>query len=539
MPDYNEQFTPEEINEQIKRFSSASPHTAQAGADPNRRLIQDLRRIYRNNDTEEDTRSLQRSWQRIVSAQNRSRQYVQPTFTERNHRMLLGSHNTLPQRSFGRRFAVLAAVLVAALLVGSTLLVLNHVAHSNQGLASPNTINQPQGALSQEVKTPSGVYVGGDNGIARIDTQTGHQIWKYSYPATTSPRTLSSEKIIAIGDTVYVSMRSSSDSVKPAVLAIAGQTGKLLWSHTFSDILEDLGTANNMLYVITKHQQEALKKQNDPHYQIPNPPPVTYTSTISVFDAVSGTQHASYHFSIGLQTFDITNGVLYASASDGLYAISLSNGQQLWHTAMSGVNLVINEPRIVNHVLYAAITHDSEIGNQSTSVVAAFKTSNGEKLWQSDNIQSQLSDITVANNKVFVGTIISVPHQDAFKGELRAYDANSGKLVWNTMVDGSVQWAPAVDNNQVYVSAYPSLSQPAEVAVLNIANGSIKWTAHVAAGIMTTPSVANGVVYVSTSTSSATEGTSTTAALKIANGSLAWKVTSSSITSAEALMAVD
>ncbi len=120
MADYDKQFTPEEINEQIRHFSSA----AQGGADPNQRLIQDLRRVCSDNEAAgEDARSLQRSWERIALTQHYPGQAVQTTSKDRK----VISMNTFTKEAgkasfrhtFGRRSGVLAAAIIALFLVGS------------------------------------------------------------------------------------------------------------------------------------------------------------------------------------------------------------------------------------------------------------------------------------------------------------------------------------------------------------------------------------------------------------------------------------
>jgi hypothetical protein len=162
MDKHNEQFTPRTVDEQVDELLQS-----QLATSPDVQMAHDLSQLYTENPG-----SLESVWHRLGldehmsfsdavrqmnTSQERMTSQIGMTRDERNHGMLSGSHNTLPQRSFGRRFAVLAAVLVAALLVGSVLLVLNRVTHSYQSVASSNTINQPQGSLSQ---TPSGLMAG-------------------------------------------------------------------------------------------------------------------------------------------------------------------------------------------------------------------------------------------------------------------------------------------------------------------------------------------------------------------------------------------
>jgi outer membrane protein assembly factor BamB len=497
MDKHNEQFTRETVDEQVDELLQS-----QLATSPDTQMVQDLSQLYKENPG-----SLEQVWHRLgldahmsfsdaVEQMDTSREQmisqVRMTRDKRKQSMLSSSHNSLPQRSPGPRFTVLVAVLVVALLVGSMLLVLNNITHSDRGFASPGTITQTQGS-------PSSIYIGGVSYVARLDKQTGKQLWKYSYSAT-GPY---AEKIIVFDTIVYVGMvdlRNTMAESTSAVLAIDAQTGHLRWSHTFkSAVLKDLVTAGNRVYV-----------GND---GLP-------ASTIYALDTRSGAQYATYQISGNVQTLSVTNSALYVGSTNGLSALSLSNGKQLWYKAsMQPVPLV--EAYIVNKVLYIAIQDDGKVTSYH---VAAFNTSTGEKLWQGD-IQSEVAALAVVNDKVFVGTVAdTIP----LKGSLRVYDAHNGKLDWTTELDGMLQGAPAVDNNLVYVSIFHSTQLPAEVAALTLDNGHIQWRTPIAAGWVTQAAVSNRVVYVSRSDSTPksvnTPKSGTITALNAANGRPIWTV---------------
>lgn len=534
MDKYNEHFIPETVDEHVEALLQSQPPTTADG-----QIVQDLHHLYT-----EDADTLGHVWQRLgldthmsytnavryMNTSQRQGGHARMISHERNHPMLLNSTTNVPKRRAGRSLVVLAAIFIAAILVGSAFVVFSHQAAPSQGTASSN---KSQSAPQIVVKTPSGVYVGGDNGIARIDIKTGKQLWKYSYPSTASGG-LYSKNIIPLGNMLYVSMQSFTIYAQPAVLALDAQTGKLRWSRTFGSVmLDSLTAAGDMLYAgVTNPQPTTVSAQVAK--QGSGPSVGASRSLVYALNAANGTQHATYTVSGDVQTLAVANTVLYVGASNGLHALNLSDGKQLWYTVVRGLTVSIGTPFIVNHVLYTTITDQSEVGNLSTSIVAAFNPATGGKLWQSDVIHSQLYDLTIAGNRIFVGTMMGV--QGVFKGGLRAYDVQSGKLVWNTALDGSVQSAPAVDANQVYVSAFSSLRQQEEVVALTIATGKIKWTAHVAAGSLTAPMVINGVVYASTDRGGA--GNSSISALNAADGSQLWTTSSIDITSAQALTVV-
>jgi hypothetical protein len=164
MEKHNEQFIPEMVDEQIDELLQSQSSTSSDA-----QMVHGLSRLYT-----EKANSLDHGWHRLgLDAHTHMSffdavQQMRPSqeqmtgetrmiVDERNHRLLLEPHNKITQRQFGRSFAVLAAVLVAALLVGSVLLIVNRVTHSDQGVASSHTFNQPQGSLSQ---TPSGFMAG-------------------------------------------------------------------------------------------------------------------------------------------------------------------------------------------------------------------------------------------------------------------------------------------------------------------------------------------------------------------------------------------
>jgi WD40 repeat protein len=196
MADYGEQFTPEEINEQIRRYSSAS----QAGAAlsrPNQRLIQDLHRACRDNEAEEDARSLQRSWERIVSAQQHSGQYVQSNFKDRKVIPLSTfskeAGKASPHRTFGQRFGVFIAAAVALLLIGSVAFVFTLMRSNTNTTASNNTITGTTGNSSSK-NAPS--LQGKQGDTIAVFQQSGYGVYGISWSPDGS-------RIVSSGQSVY------------------------------------------------------------------------------------------------------------------------------------------------------------------------------------------------------------------------------------------------------------------------------------------------------------------------------------------------
>lgn len=70
--------------------------------------------------------------------------------------------------TFMRRFGLIAAVLFAALLVGSLVALLNVARGQHNGPASSGNTHATN-VPNLQVKTPSGVYIGGNSGVTKID----------------------------------------------------------------------------------------------------------------------------------------------------------------------------------------------------------------------------------------------------------------------------------------------------------------------------------------------------------------------------------
>src|SRR5689334_12778746 len=122
MEKYNEQFIPEMVDEQVDELLQSQSSTSSDA-----HIVHDLSRLYT-----EKVDSLDHGWHRLGldahtqmsffdavqqmhPSQGQMTDQTRMIADERNHRMFLDPHNKVTQRQFGRRFAVLAAVLVAAL----------------------------------------------------------------------------------------------------------------------------------------------------------------------------------------------------------------------------------------------------------------------------------------------------------------------------------------------------------------------------------------------------------------------------------------
>jgi outer membrane protein assembly factor BamB len=510
MKSRDEQFFPEAVDEQVEQL--VHEQQQQSGSVlPGARLIRDLQAIYGEHAHVSDSPDLQaahdRVWKRLrarmnsENARSGAAANTQPTHEQILHyerHRYMKQEGLYPKRSAGQRLGMIAAVLFAMLLVGSMVWMFTAARHSGTGTASPNVGMTNRSAQQQAqnntlpASTPSGIYAGDENDIVRVDTRNGKIVWRYNLPAASYSGALSVSRVVAVNDTVYAAVTSFTQNLNSSVLALNAENGKLRWSYEITgDGLDtmDLAVSDGTLYVGTGGYSKSAEKKVYTKQDTKRPGPPA-DGMLYAFDPATGAVHATYHLTgVAVNNIAVVKGIVYASASDGLHAINLEEGKQLW---FAPIKLDNTTPHVIDGVVYTVITHDTKT-NSTQSYIAAFDANTGNKLWQTDWLQGQAFDLTVANNAVYVGILQG---GTVFRGKLYAYDTHQGNLLWEKTVQGSVQWAPSVANGVVYVSAFPALKMPEEVVAFNTADGSQKWTAQVAAGVMTTPYVGKGVIYV-------------------------------------------
>jgi WD40 repeat protein len=164
MPEHNDQFTPESVDEQIEYLSQTSENQSSAENSPGHSLVHDLRHLY-HSQAQAHQHTLEQAWQRISREQDRlarNQDQIPPDLG--NYRP--GSAQNTPHHSFRtvqKYITTIAAVLITALLIGSLLVVLN-VAHQR-----PETASTPTTAPL----TPTPHYKPGDTVATLEDTYGG------------------------------------------------------------------------------------------------------------------------------------------------------------------------------------------------------------------------------------------------------------------------------------------------------------------------------------------------------------------------------
>jgi outer membrane protein assembly factor BamB len=116
----------------------------------------------------------------------------------------------------------------------------------------------------------------------------------------------------------------------------------------------------------------------------------------------------------------------------------------------------------------------------ATLTVEAMRSGDGQKIWQTSVISSsgvtsnQGPAIISAGSAIFV--IVSMAQRQGQKGQVIALDAQSGQVLWKTMLDGASIWRPVAAHGNLYMEVDD------RVEALDGTSGNHLWSASPDAG---------------------------------------------------------
>lgn len=128
----------------------------------------------------------------------------------------------------------------------------------------------------------------------------------------------------------------------------------------------------------------------------------------------------------------VVNGVMFlTTAFNHVYAVNATTGEQYWHYkhSMGPVTTFCCGPNNKG----VAISGDKLFMGTLDAKLVALDTKTGKRLWETqladpEKGYSETMAPTVVDNKVLIGTNGG---EYGIRGFLRAYDANTGKMLWN------------------------------------------------------------------------------------------------------------
>jgi outer membrane protein assembly factor BamB len=329
--------------------------------------------------------------------------------------------------------------------------------------------------LSLSTSDSNVVYVASQDGISALNTGNGASLWHYAANDTgsTSP--------LEINGTVYFS--SSSDNGSGTLYALRASDGHPIWQYKTGSYTYTPLVANGVVYINTDGGSFAALRASDGHQlwkriidanlvqspQLVNG--VLYTTITKITEppaaySASPLQATTAIGSLLWNTFQNIPAAQMKPQKQGLssvYAIRASDGSILWHYTMNnGGNSWASWLSAENGVVYAS---DSVPTNgKGAGDLFALQSSNGSVLWH-DKLNMN------PDNALFSNGIIYLSASDgSSNGTVYALRAQDGSMLWDYPISGSINTAPILDSNTIYISANNGMTY-----ALRADNGRIVW----------------------------------------------------------------
>ncbi len=355
---------------------------------------------------EQETHALDRVRRRLLEVQQRQDEHLwnMPELDEINAEASLSSEPrplALPKQGWSRRFALLAAVLVLTLIVGSLLTV---VTLKKQAAFTAAGGQQPVYALS-----------GG--WLQKFAAQNGSLLWKSQVQISNHQAGLRTFTPASNG-VVYI-------SADQKIVALSANDGHLLWSSAVDGEIDSRPVfENTTLFVIVK--KSSTNK-------------TTHTS-LEAFDAVSGKQLWQYAQDGLFASFDVVNQVVYGGinvtvpstsqnqvyAKFDLFALKATDGTVRWRVHMNDPLLVstAGEITVAPGKIYveADTLEETASSAHGYSHLYTYDASNGAFLWHTpDALNPILGSLLPGKQTAFATS-------GAF---LYALHEQNGQLLWS------------------------------------------------------------------------------------------------------------
>ncbi len=308
-------FSPETVDEQMDQFLTDS---STASSSPNARVIHDLHAYY-----EEGQRATEHVWQQLARSlaehgHNSSPADLppeEPIPKDRFHPKKQTS--PLSRRVELSRFALIAAVFVALLVVGSQLGILQRM-QSTGGKQSPQDIGVAQ-ATRQAAKAQQEVYFLKNDGIDKRDVQTGKILWHMAHQF--QQRTQTPAEVI--DGALYL----LDDYTWNKIVALNTDNGKVLWSRTFDTVR----TTESIRPILI----DGLLYFSGSRTDTVSRAVLSGLDVVYALNPADGTIKATYKApASGWHDLTIQNHVLYYTVdhpgSTTLYAAQFPGGKVLW-----------------------------------------------------------------------------------------------------------------------------------------------------------------------------------------------------------------
>ncbi len=279
------------------------------------------------------------------------------------------------------------------------------------------TFVPPAGQLSHPIGAGGGrVFAQSDGGpLYALDASTGALLWK---------RWLGGENsysgAMVAGGVVYV-------PVQTKLFALDAATGATLWKkladHSAVACVSTPATSNGLVVVTT-------------------------FDGVWAFDRTSGSLVWSLPWTRGdCSSAAIVDGAVYAAAWRTEVKLDLATGNVIWRKTLQPGNRASSSPAVADGVV---IIHVQRFGTPVRDIVTARSMDTGNVVWSVGNEPGNLqstpeSSPTIAGGVVYVGSSA---------GFVRAFSVSTGKLLWESALDGPAFSSPSVANGQLEIGTF-------------------------------------------------------------------------------------
>ncbi|GAC1567922.1 MAG: hypothetical protein NVS3B14_15450 [Ktedonobacteraceae bacterium] len=371
-----------------------------------------------------------------------------------------------PRRG-GRTYwiATLAAVLVAALLVSSLLVVLN--------MAKQNRLASHTPAVSSS-STP-GIYVAGSEGVYRLVQHNGKmtQQWFYKLSAPRAEAAVDSEStpfpiafslvdtpVTVIGNTAYFGGLEDDGVHNPHhyLYALNAQNGSLLWRHQ----IDGGGSSIAGPYI----------------YRTPS----TFAVALDPGNALSAPQVSG----------DMVYINVFTPQAGYIIALASNNGAVRWtyKYTYAGNNLnTIGQMGVISHGLIYVINGCTLFALRADNGHAQWSTSISQKLTVGQYAYAQTPQI--ADGAVYIAYIVSIWNTGGYCNRIYAFNAINGAQLWQSMVVNDQVFAAVISNGLVYLA-----TNGGSIYALRVQDGTQVWKESAGGSTLATPQIMGGKLYV-------------------------------------------
>jgi outer membrane protein assembly factor BamB len=466
-------FSPEEIDEQIDRLAQVLPSPQGVPASPDQQLIGDLRALY----------SAEAEALAQASARGRARlaRSSPPAFSHPAGRQMSDQSRAAYERRYAMkdlrtrfvgehsrlyRIGSLAAAVLLVVLVGGLAVGLVLVRHGGT-----NTVGPSNRTATATAPTPAAnnIYITTSvqrGQVSKLDGKTGKVLWSYqtSSPILDTPVITEGVAAFSTQDDRIIGLDTRTGNVRWNINVDSGTAGNVQMTPDLGNLLYPSESGNGILYELSWAGAEVRQMQIVPSASAANP---AYLSTVSY-----------------------ANGMIYGiayphfsnSPSSILYALDDSRGKVIWQTPIIVAEEFFNGPPIpFNGRVYVTSQEVSQHtgGESRDSYVFAFDAQTGRQLWQSQKMQAIWSAPAAANAAVYVNS--------AEGDGVYALNAATGNILWHIPGPGNMEaiQSPLVHDDIVYTE------QP-QVMALNAGDGSPRWQANTSGAF----SLSDGLLYV-------------------------------------------